>query len=309
MGGSGGGGYFRSGTEPEKLKQKLKDSEAQTSNARYEAEVSDLLSSLLTDFNDRDNDSINRHLNEINKTLDKELEGTVDLLFGGSVAMKTYVDGFSDIDSLVILDNCELANQSPIEAKEYFAQRIQEHFPKSHVHVGRLAVTVHFADAEIQLLPAISCKNHVKIADKTGHNWSRISPQKFSSVLSLTNQKLGQKIVPVVKLAKAIISNLPQKHQMSGYHTESLAVEIFKNYQGNLKPKTMLKYFFQEASKLVRKPIQDRTGQSIHVDDYMGAQNSLERRIVSDSFGRIYRRLNNADNAGSLDEWRTLFGG
>jgi hypothetical protein len=37
MGGSGGGGYFRSGTEPEKLKQKLKDSEAQTSNARYEA--------------------------------------------------------------------------------------------------------------------------------------------------------------------------------------------------------------------------------------------------------------------------------
>lgn len=308
MGGGGGGGYFRPGTEPEKLKQKLRDSEARTADARHEAEVAELLASLLTEYNDRDYDSINRHLDEIKKALDKELEGTVDLLFGGSVAKKTYVNGFSDIDSLVILDNCELAHQSPKEAKEYFAQRIRERFPNSHVHVGKLAITVRFADAEIQLLPAVSCENHIKIADKTGQNWSRISPQKFSTALARTNQQLGQKVVPVVKLAKAIISNLPQKNQISGYHAESLAVEIFKNYQGNLKLKTMLKHFFQEASKLVRKPIQDRTGQSIHVDDYMGAQNCLERRIVSDAFGRVYRRLKNADNAGSLDEWKTLFG-
>ncbi len=306
MGGGGGSSYFR--TKPEKLKQKLRDSEARTEDAAYETEVADFLASLLTKYNDRNNEAINRHIDEIKKALQKELEGTVDLLFGGSVAKQTYIDGFSDIDSLVILDNCELARQSPEAAKEYFAQRIRERFPKSQVEVGKLAVTVRFSDAEIQLLPAISCKNHVKISDKTGLEWSQISPKKFSSVLSRTNQEVGRKVVPVVKLAKAIISNLPEKHQISGYHAESLAIEIFKKYKGVVKPKAMLKDFFQAACQRVRQPIIDRTGQSVHVDDYLGAANSLERRIVSDAFARVYRRLKNADNASSLDEWQTLFG-
>jgi hypothetical protein len=167
---------------------------------------------------------------------------------------------------------------------------------------------VRFSDAEIQLLPAISCKNHIKIADKTGRAWSLISPKEFSSAFTRINQQVGRKVVPVIKLAKAIISNLPEKHQISGYHAESLAIDIFKNYKEGLKPKVMLKHFFQAACQRVRKPIIDRTGQSVHVDDYLGPANSLERRIVSDAFDRVYRRLNNADNASSLDEWNKLFG-
>jgi len=306
--GGGGGGYFRSRTDPEKLKQKLQDSEARTSDASYEAEASDLLASLLTKFNDRNHEAINRHLAEIKKALEKELYGSFDLLFGGSVAKHTYVDGLSDIDSLVIINSCELSDQSPEVLREYFAQKIRERFPKSDVQVGKLAVTVRFTDAEIQLLPAVSCKKHIKIADKTGHEWSLISPEKFSSIFTKTNQQVGLKVVPVVKLAKAIISNLPEKHQISGYHAESLSVEIFKKYKGDLKPKSMLKHFFQEASQKVLQPIQDRTGQSVHVDDYLGDPTSLERRIVSDAFARVYRRIKNADNASSLDDWKTLFG-
>lgn len=306
--GGGGGGYFRPRTDPEKLKQKLRDSEARTVDARYEAEIADLLGSLLTKYNDRDNDAINRHLAEIKKALEKELDGTFDLFFGGSVAKHTYVDGLSDIDSLVIINSCELSDQSPEILKKYFAQRIRERFPKSEVEIGRLAVTVRFIDAEIQLLPAVSCKTHIKIADKTGLEWSLISPEKFTNAFTKINQQVGRKVVPVVKLAKAIISNLPEKHQISGYHAESLAVEIYKTYPGELKPKSMLKYFFQEAAQKVLHPIRDRTGQSVHVDDYLGPPTSLERRIVSDAFARVYRRIKNADNASSLDDWKTLFG-
>ena len=79
------------------------------------------------------------------------------MLNGGSVAKYTYVDGLSDIDSLIILDNCELTDKPPDEVKEYFAQKLKERFPKTEVEVGNLAVTVHFNDAEIQLLPALSC--------------------------------------------------------------------------------------------------------------------------------------------------------
>jgi predicted nucleotidyltransferase len=304
--GSDSGHYFSSDIDD--LRKKLRDSEQATEDAQYEAEVANVLAALLTEYNDRDTQAVNHHLDEIKKALEKELEGTVDLLFGGSVAKRTYVDGFSDIDSLVILDNCELANGSPDAAKKYFAKRLQERFPKTKVDVGKLAVTIRFSDAEIQLLPAISCRKDISIADRTGRNWSQIQPKKFTKVLTRTNQQTGNKVVPIVKLAKAIIANLPEKHQISGYHAESLAIEIFKGNTGELRPKAMLKYYFEQASRRVQEPIRDRTGQSIHVDDYLGAEGSLERRIVSDAFSRIYRRMNNADNASSIDEWHKLFG-
>ena len=305
MAGGGGGGYFQ--TDPDQLIQKLKESEKSTENAEFETKVSDFLGSLLPDFNDRKSEAINHHLDEIQLALEKELDGIVRLFFAGSVAKHTYVDGLSDIDSLVILDNCELAEQPPENAKDYFVRRLQERFPKTEITAGRLAVTISFPDAEIQLLPAISCQSHVKIADATGRDWAQIKPKEFTDELTHINQKVGRKVIPVVKLAKAIIANLPEKQQITGYHAESLAVEIFKSYNGDNNLKPMLKYYFQNASDIVRQPIFDRTGQSTHVDDYLGSPNSVERRIVSDAFGRVSRRMSNADNACSTDEWRKLF--
>jgi hypothetical protein len=42
------------------------------------------------------------------------------------------------------------------------------------------------------------------------------------------------------------------------------------------------------------------------VADNLGSPNTLDRRIVSDAMGRISRRMSNADNAGSVDEWRRM---
>lgn len=298
----GGGGYFRS--KPENIKKKLRDSEAKTENAVYDAEVASLLSELLANFNGRDTEAINRHLSEIKKSIEKDIDGTVDLLFGGSVEKHTYIDGLSDIDSLVILNNAELANESPNTVKKFLAERLKERFPQTDIKIGKLAVTLKFSDAEIQLLPAVKSGDFFKIADKTGDNWSQIRPKAFSQKLTETNQNIGRKVIPVIKLAKAIISNLPKKHQISGYHTESIAIAAFKNYNGEVKPKEMLKHFFGEASKIVKQPISDSTGQSVHVDGYLGQANSLERKIVSDSFNRVQRRLKNADNFGSVEEWK-----
>ena len=304
MGGSGGG-YFRS--DPEKIKKKLRDSEANTENTAYEAQVVSLLSDLLANFNGRDHEAANRHLSEIKKAIEKDIDGTVDLLFGGSVAKHTYVDGLSDIDSLVILNDTELANKTPTAVKQYFAERLKERFPQTDIQVGNMAVTLKFSDAEVQLLPAVKSGENLKVVDRTGQGWSRIRPKAFSDKLSGANQNARSKVVPVIKLAKAIISNLPEKHKISGYHAESIAVNAFKVYSGDVKPKEMLKHFFSEASKMVKQPIRDSTGQSIHVDDYLGSANSLERRIVSDAFDRVNRRLKNADNFGSIAEWQKLF--
>lgn len=292
MGGSGGGSYFR--LDPEEVKKRLHRSERETQRKEVEEAVEDYLSSLLPDINDRDVEAVNRHVKEISAALEKELDGTVTLSFGGSVAKHTYVKGISDIDALVLLDNCDLAERSPEDAKEYFSRRLTERFPQAEVVEGKLAVTIRFSDIDVQLLPAVSCHGKVKISDETGSEWATVDPRKFAEKLSEVNQIRGMKVVPTVKLAKAMIATLPKGQQISSYHAESLSVEIFKEYQGSLRLGPMLKHFFSAASDRVLTPVKDSTGQSVHVDDALGNAMSLERRIVANALERVSRRINNA---------------
>jgi len=304
MGGSGGGYISWGKIDPKDIN---KDLHKQISSVEYENEVAGFLTSLLVTFNDRATASINTHLEEIRKALEKEIEGTVDLNYGGSVAKHTYVDGLSDIDSLVILNKSELENKSPEEVRDYFYSRLCDRFPNSTIEKGKLAVTVKFGDIDIQLLPSIKRGKEFQIADASGTKWSDISPKKFSQRLSNLNQKMGNKLVPTVKLAKAIIFTLPEKRRLSGYHAEALAVDIFRDYGGRMTTKDMLKYFFNEAGKKVLTPIADKTGQSKVVDAYLGGAKNINRGVVSDSLSRIARRLEKADLGQNLDSWKQIF--
>jgi hypothetical protein len=197
MGGSGGG-YFSG--DPRKAIRELQQSQDATDNKEFDAEANQALGALLADFNNRDIEAINRHLKAIRDALQEELkEGTLDLRFGGSVGKRTYVEGLSDIDSLVFLDNCALSDAAPSEAKAYLARRLREEFPRDTVDVGRLAVTIDFHDTEIQLLPAVSCRGSVKIPDSRGDDWATVRPKEFARALSTVNEECGGKVVPVVK--------------------------------------------------------------------------------------------------------------
>lgn len=210
---------------------------------------------------------------------------------------------------MIILNKSELQGLSPIEVKDYFYERLKQRLTNTEIKQGKLAVTVKFKDAEIQLLPAIRADNSLKIADTSGKQWANIKPEKFATLLTSVNKELNNKVVPTIKLVKSVISTLPENRQLSGYHVESLAVEIFKLYDGERNTKAMLKHFFNQAQNLVLSPIKDRTGQSIHVDDYLGQENSLQRKIVSDAIGRIGRKFKNADGAQSLEQWQSILGG
>ena len=101
MGGSGGGGTFYSRTPSEAWEQ-VKKAEAKTTAAAFETTLAKTFSELLANFNSRDHALVNQRLSELKAALGEEIDGSVDQLFGGSVAKHTYVDGLSDIDSLLI---------------------------------------------------------------------------------------------------------------------------------------------------------------------------------------------------------------
>ena len=101
---------------------------------------------------------------------------------------------------------------------------------------------------------------------------------------------------------------LPESQRLSGYHMESLGIEAFRGYDGEKTTTAMLPVFFERARDLVLSPIRDRTGQSFHVDEHLGPENSAERVAISHVMGRIARRMRNATAAGSTAQWEAMFG-
>lgn len=301
MGGSGGN--LPSFSDVKKM---LED---QNSDVReqYNSKVNQLLVSELSTY-ERNATLINDYLDEILEILSEDFEESLDLRFGGSVSKHTYVDGLSDVDSLVIINNCELSDSTPEKALKYFEQKLKSYFPSHEVTKGRLAVTIKRGDIEIQLLPAIKCKVNLKISNYNGKDWSLIKPKEFANALTRVNEKCGYRVVPIIKLVKSIIDQYPEKQKISGYHIESLAIDIFKNYEGKNSRKEMLTYFFKHAPSKVLSPIKDKSGQSIHVDDYLDEENSFKRRWVSDALNRTLRKIEYADLHNFFDEWKSILG-
>ena len=164
MGGGGGGGgvSWPRDTSPDDI---LRAASTVEQRASYEADLHVYLQDLLVDFNDRDIDQVNIHLDTIENALNKEQIGSISLSYGGSIKKHTYVDGLSDIDILATIDKTTLANEPPRRVLEYFADRLHERLPDTDIKIGTLAVTVRFSDGhEIQVLPAIKTKTGIRIA-------------------------------------------------------------------------------------------------------------------------------------------------
>lgn len=306
MGGSGGG-FFSGRVSPDDLARRTREAEQRSQDDAFETQVGEFLASELAQYNDRDADSTQRVLEFLKNDLEADFDGTVELLFGGSISKHTYVDGLSDVDALVLMNRSELKGKQPRELQRLFADCLRAKYGRDAVSVGTLAVTLTHSGDTIQFLPALREGKHYKIASYDDRGWSHIDPAGFAKALTKANQAMDGKLVPCIKLAKAIIATLPEQRRLTGYHTESLAIQVFKGYEGPKTPKAMVRHFFEKAPDQVKQPIKDSSGQSVHVDEYLGEVNSIERRTVADALGRIARRIRNADGAPSLESWKELF--
>ena len=310
MGGSGGG--FFKGLPSRDIKDILEEASSRTRNESYEGEIASELNQLLVDYNSRDSEKTNLYLDIIKRLLEQNIEGSIDLKFGGSVSKHTYVDGLSDVDCLVLLKDQQLTDLSPREVLDYFKKELEATLQGYRaVEVGSMAVTVSYPDDTIiQLLPAIRKGPGFMIpSSRRANQWSNvIRPEKFAGYLTRVNQRCNGKLVPTIKLVKGALAKLLGEHVLSGYHIESLAIEIFKTYEGSATLKAMAERFFDRAKDLIKKPINDRTGQSLHVDDYLGTTNSAERYSISEEFDRISRTMRNANRASSITDWLAAIG-
>ncbi|WYQ42428.1 CBASS oligonucleotide cyclase [Bacillus sp. FSL W7-1321] len=300
-------GYNPPSKTLDQLEQEKQD---KINQEKFESDLNRLIKEYFQEINDRDSEGINRHLETIRGALDKEIDGFIDLKFGGSLTKSTYSAGISDVDMLVQINNSNLAKANPHEVLKYFKEQIQKRLPKTDVKVGKLAVTVKFSSGhEIQLLPSLKTETGYRIPRPDENNWSNvIKPRKFAEKLTAVNQSNGNKIIPLIKLMKNINANLPNQRQLSGYHLESLAIDAFKNSTNIKTYKGMVEHFCRHAERAVLKPITDSTGQSVHVDDYLGTSKSIERQRASQTFKQLLKKIDRANTSKSLDKWKEILG-
>ena len=263
----------------------------------------------LRDYNDRDTEAINRHIGGLRDALEQTGSDVLPTRFGGSVSRHTYVDGLSDVDVLLTVNDSSLAGQAPKSVILRMAELIQRRMPRTKVTTGDLAVTVEYTDGhEIQVLPAIKTKAGIRIANPVQDRWSGVlHPERFARKLTDVNQANDGQVVPAIKLTKALAHRLirSDKDRITGYHIESLAIEAFKGYRGATNLKSMVNHLVDHASVAVTRPIRDSTGQSRYVDDYMGPQGSPARRKAADNFRRMGRSFNQCKSQADVDN---LFG-
>lgn len=307
MGGGGGARWSR--TSVDEIRRDLAAIKKEAEQSSFSVEVANYLNGLLADANNRDAKAIEVRLMNLLDSIKSETAGTLKLSFAGSVAKHTYVDGLSDVDVLLKINGSELDEGGPAAVREHITEVIQTRVgDTATVRNGTLAVTVSYKDGmEIQLLPVLKSATGLKIPSASGTRWSEINPEGFSRALKRANTAMSGKLIPTVKLVKALNGNLPEELRMSGYHIESAAIEAFKGYRGPRTPAAMLEHFYSRAPEIVRTPIKDKTGQSVHVDDDLGPANSDRRRLLSSSLDRIARRISFATVSQDLRKLTELF--
>lgn len=310
MGGSSGSfGRAGSGRTAADYASKLRE-EAEATSREFETELTQEFSELLVDFNARNTEETAERLEDVKRLLSDslDLDTSFETLFGGSVAKHTYVDGISDVDAMLVVKG-QLEAATPKEVLAKVAAVLSEKLGKEcTVSVGNVALTLKYAKGpEIQLVPSIRDGNVLRVPAWEKNSWSQIDPKQFRDGLTKRNNECGGKLIPTLKLAKAINATLPENARLSGYHIESLGVAAFRDYKDERTTVRMLPHLFKQASELVKQPMADRTGQSVHVDSYLGEANSTQRMAASHLLARIHQRMLNASAAKSRDLWRDLF--
>src|SRR5438874_1171272 len=124
MGGGGGGGNYN--LNPGEIARLRDEARARLDRSRLDSDVNSLLQHSLVDLNDRDKEEAASRLEQIQKSLGGTTLDVDRVVFGGSVAKHTYVDGLSDIDALVVLDPGAIGSDTPEEMRDAFRKLLMQ---------------------------------------------------------------------------------------------------------------------------------------------------------------------------------------
>ena len=274
-------------------------------------EVNRWLNGKLKAYNDRDVVAIGSRIDELRDALRRTDGDVVRPMFGGSVHKNTYVNGLSDVDVLMVVNDSDISGRLPGDAISHMKTLIEARLPKNvkSLTSGAMAVTIEYRDGmEIQVLPAIRRKGgglRVPDPDPNADGWSAvIYPDRFVDRLTKVNKANNGRAIPTIKLVKGLAVGviLNEKKRLNGYHVEALAIQAFQNYSGKRDMRSMVMRFCDFASEAVMHPIADPTEQSKHIDGRLGNAGSGRREEASNYLRSMRNRFAKCKKPKDLDD-------
>ncbi|MBQ3570855.1 MAG: hypothetical protein IJA20_09325 [Methanocorpusculum sp.] len=236
-----------------------------------------------------------RYRNEAEDLINDGIDDSVDIVYAGSVAKGTYVEGISDVDNHVRINGTSLEKKSPAEVKAYIRQQLSK-LPnvKSVTETSRTVTATYRDGTEMQYVPVIKTKNGYRVAD--GNRWSNVVYEnRFRRDFQRTNKKCGGRLTTLIRILKKENVDNPKGQRMSGHHIEVMANRIFKQAPASKTRDigVMAVYYHQHASRHIMHRMRDVTGQSTYVDKRsLGGPDSEARRVLSRRFASRARRMN-----------------
>lgn len=302
-GGGYGGGKSGGGIAARRARTATKESE-------YLAIANDYVRSRLEETARRDHGETREIIDSLVDGLNQRIAGRADAVYGGSTAKGTFVEGISDYDVLVRVQETELAGKGPRAALDRIAAAAQATFPDAKISVGKMAVTVTMNSKEYQAVPALRAKNgDIRLPEPGRNAWSNVTqPRKFADRFTAANQRHDGMVKQTTRTFKLMQEKqLPKDSRLIGYHVEAIAYLAFRSQKPRETTHTrMLEDMTKAASHLVRQPITDRTGQNRHVDDHLGPANSKKRQRVAHELSRLAKKMQRARESGDAEAWRSV---
>jgi len=224
----------------------------------------------LTEAKSREINSLQNKINFITRNIKAKIYEQAKFFLSGSIIKDTYVYGLSDVDILMALNKQNFLNISPRHIQQKLINQLRVIFPRLVVKKNRNAVDIYDGQIKIQLVPVLPNQTKFLFPASDGLGWIEIEPHIFNKLLQERNKKLRHKLTTAIRIAKLIVSKLPQNNQLTGHHLEVLGYLASGHFGKKKSILSLIKDIFLYAQKRVLTPVKDTSGQLNFIDEYLG---------------------------------------
>ncbi len=221
------------------------------------------------------------------KLTPKYLLKSYKFIISGSLLKETYIDGISDIDILIPINESIYSNYSPNEIIEsLFNYELDTDFEKYFISANKNALRLRFKNLWIELVPVRISDSNLLFPNKNGKYWKEIHPNKVTYKIKELEKQSKHMISLTIRIVKVILLRLFRLYEINSYIIEFIIIEFI-----SYKKEDDLLELILVSLKLIRDrilyPISDVTRQYKYIDQNLGVALSDERKRLSVKIDKI----------------------
>jgi hypothetical protein len=151
----------------------------------------------------------------------------------GSYKKKTLIKPANDIDVFVVLSGYSKDNIKPNTILDKLKNSLNPKYPQTTIKQDKPCIVIEFNHVTFELTPAIEIPNYYGgdsnfyIPEMSKNNrWQNVeNPRVLEKSLTKANQRLNNKLIPLIKMMKHHNKNLRMSGKLASYEIEKIAIE------------------------------------------------------------------------------------